>query len=148
MEPGSAELRLRWRTTPEIARDANTVGVTVFGGDRADDDVLAQRAAANRDTLAAGTGGVVVAYFGGAPVALAGIRLAGGVARLWGGAVLEAYRGRGVYRALVAGRLSYAAERGATMALTRGRVTTSSPILRRVGFVSYGRERTYRLPLT
>ena len=69
------------------------------------------------------------------------------MARLWGGAVLEAHRGRGVYRALVAARMTYAAEHGATMALTQGRITTSSPILQRLGFISYGQERSYRLPL-
>jgi GNAT superfamily N-acetyltransferase len=73
-----------------------------------------------------------VAIFGGSPAAAA---------------VLEPYRGRGVYRALVAARLTYAAGHGATMALTQGRPSTSSPILQRLGFVAYGRERTYRLPL-
>ena len=44
-------------------------------------------------------------------------------------------------------RLAYATEHGATMALTQAAVDTSSPILRRLGFVSYGRERSHRLPL-
>lgn len=61
--------------------------------------------------------------------------------------MLEAYRGRGIYRALVAARMTYAAEHGATMALTQGRTITSSPILQRLGFVSYGQQRSYRLPL-
>ncbi|MEU4602297.1 GNAT family N-acetyltransferase [Kribbella sp. NPDC023972] len=145
--PDLPGLEVRWRTTPEVARDANTVGVSAFGGNRASDDELAKRAAADRETVAAGTGGALVAYLDGAPVALAGIELVDGVARLWGGAVLEAYRGRGVYRALVAARMTYAAEHGATMAFTQGRVSTSSPILRRLGFISYGQERCYRLPL-
>ncbi|HZE41697.1 MAG TPA: hypothetical protein VE172_23105 [Stackebrandtia sp.] len=48
-----------------------------------------------------------------------------------------------MYRALLAARLDY----GAAMALTPGRVTSGSPILRRLGFVSYGRERVVRVRL-
>lgn len=145
--PDFPELEVRWRTTLEIARDANRVGTTVFDGSKARDEELARRAAADRETIAAGTGGSVVAYLGGAPVGVAAVVIADGVARLWGGGVLEARRGRGVYRALVAARMTYGAAHGATMALTQGRTATSSPILQRIGFVSYGRERAYRLPL-
>jgi hypothetical protein len=42
--------------------------------------------------------------------------------------------------------LDPAAAHGATMAVTQGRTAASSPILRRLGFRSYGQERTYRLP--
>jgi GNAT superfamily N-acetyltransferase len=145
--PDLPGLELRWRTEPEVARDANTIGISAFGGSSASDDEVARRAAADRDTVAAGTGGAMVAYLDGTPVAIAGVEIADGVARLWGGAVLEAYRGRGVYRALLAARMTYAAERGATMAFTQGRIATSSPILQRLGFTSYGQERSYRLPL-
>ncbi len=145
--PDVPGLEARWITTPEVARDGNAVGVSVFGGSVASDDELARRAAAYRDAVAAGTGGIVVAYLGGTPVAVAGLELVDSVARLSGGGVLEAYRGRGVYRALVAARVTYAAEHGATMALTQGDIATSSPILRRLGFVSSGREHSYRLPL-
>jgi GNAT superfamily N-acetyltransferase len=145
--PDLPGLEVRWLTVPEAARDANTIGVSVFGGSRASDDVIARRAAAYRAMVAAGTGGALVGYLDGTPVAFAGIEIADGVARLWGGAVLEAYRGRGIYRALVATRLTYAVEHGATMALSQGRIATSSPILQRLGFVSYGQERSYRLPL-
>lgn len=145
--PDLPGLELRWTTEPELVRDANTIGISVFGGSSADDEVVARRAAAVRASVAAGTGGSMVAYLDGAPAAVTGVEVVDGVARLSGGGVLEAYRGRGVYRALVAARLAYAAERGATMALTQGDVTTSSPILRRLGFVSFGQERSYRLPL-
>jgi hypothetical protein len=33
------------------------------------------------------------------------------------------------------------------MALVKGRVETSGPILRRAGFVAHGQERSYRVPL-
>jgi GNAT superfamily N-acetyltransferase len=69
------------------------------------------------------------------------------VARLWGGAVVPAARGRGVYRAVLAERLAYAACNGATMALVRGKRDTSGPILRRAGFTAFGQETTYSVPL-
>jgi GNAT superfamily N-acetyltransferase len=70
-----------------------------------------------------------------------------GVARLWGGVVTPPVRGRGVYRTMLDARLSYAVTHGATMALVKGRVDTSGPILRRAGFVAYGREPVYDIPL-
>ncbi|MEV0645214.1 GNAT family N-acetyltransferase [Phytomonospora sp. NPDC050363] len=146
--PDVPGLKTLWRTTPAVARDANTIGIRTFGGEPAPDDAVAQRAAADAETVAAGTGGALVAYLDEVPAAIAGVEIVDGVARLWGGGVLEPYRGRGVYRALVAARLAYATEHNATMALTQGRVSTSSPILRRIGFTSYGQEHSYRLPLT
>ena len=70
-----------------------------------------------------------------------------GVARLSGGVVVPAERGRGLYRALLDARLSYAATHGATMALVKGNVVTSAPILRRAGFTSFGQEPIYAGPL-
>jgi GNAT superfamily N-acetyltransferase len=145
--PELAGLDLRWMTTPEIGRDGNAVAVAVFGGSPASDDILARRSAAVRASVAAGTGGAMVAYLDGVAAGVTTVEIVDRVARLAGGGVLTAYRGRGVYRALLAARLRYAAEHGATMALVRGDVTTSSPILRRLGFVSYGQERFYRLAL-
>ena len=54
-----------------------------------------------------------------------GLALVDGVARLWGGAVLEEARRRGAYRAVLDARLRRGIERGATMALVKGRVQTS-----------------------
>lgn len=139
-------LQVQWRTTLEVARDANTVQTAVFGGSRASDDEVAALAAAARESVAVGAGGIMVGYLDAVPVAVGGLDLVDGVARLWGGGVLESHRGRGAYRALVAARLRYAIEHGATMALTQGRVATSSPILQRMGFTPYGLERHYRLP--
>ena len=89
----------------------------------------------------------MVAYVDGRPVGTGGLTVADGVGRLWSGSVLEAHRGRGVYRALLAERLQYAVRQGATMALVKGRVDTSGPILRRAGFAAHGQERSYRVPL-
>jgi hypothetical protein len=69
------------------------------------------------------------------------------VARLWGGGVVPEARGRGAYRAVLAERLRYACEQGATLALVKGRVETSGPVLRRAGFAAHGQERSYVLTL-
>lgn len=98
-----------------------------------------------------GTGFRVVASLEGRPVSVGGATLAPGlrgtVARLWGAATLEEARGRGAYRAVLAERLRLAAEAGATLALVKGRIATSAPILLRAGFRRYGGERRFRLPL-
>jgi GNAT superfamily N-acetyltransferase len=73
--------------------------------------------------------------------------MADGVACLWGGAVRQEARRQGVYRAILAARLRYGAAHGATMARVKGRVETSAPILRQVGFAAYGQEILYRIPL-
>ena len=91
---------------------------------------------------------MVVAYVDGAPVGSGGLSMADEVARLWGGAVLEAARGQGVYRAILGARLTYGVAHAATMGLVKGRVQTSGPILRQAGFAAYGQEISYRVPLT
>jgi len=55
-------------------------------------------------------------------------------AYLIGGVVLPAFRGRGLYRALVAARLAHARARGLTLATSHAREHTSAPILERMGF--------------
>ncbi len=54
-------------------------------------------------------------------------------AGLWGGSTLAAWRGRGIYRALVAARARLAAERGVPY-LQVDASDDSAPILRRLGF--------------
>ena len=77
-----------------------------------------------------------------------GCTLAGEVAQLWGSITLPASRGRGSYRAVLAERLRLAREHGATLALVKGRVLSSGPILLRAGFADYGEERCYWLPVS
>ena len=48
---------------------------------------------------------------------------------------------------MLAERLRLAREHGATLALVKGRVLTSAPILLRAGFADYGEERCYWLPV-
>jgi hypothetical protein len=86
-----------------------------------------------------------LALLGGRPVGSAGASLSGDLVRLWGGAVLAGARGRGVYRALLAVRCADAVQAGATVALVKGRVQTSAPVLRRAGFEVLGQEQCYEL---
>ena len=76
-----------------------------------------------------------VAYVDGVPVASGRAHFPSGkqFASLWGGGTDPAYRGRGVYRALVAARAELARERGFRF-LTVDALETSRPILERVGF--------------
>jgi GNAT superfamily N-acetyltransferase len=98
-----------------------------------------------RASLAAWSAFQVVVFADDEPAAAGGCGLSGGVARLWGAGARTAFRGRGIYRVLLAARIGLAREHGATLALVKGRVQTSGPILLRAGFTSYGEERLYRL---
>lgn len=64
-------------------------------------------------------------------------------AYLMGAVVLPGYRGRGLYRALVAARLGDAHGRGLTLATSQANATTSAPILARMGFVEVLRMASY-----
>jgi GNAT superfamily N-acetyltransferase len=144
---GSHDVTLRWTTDEETLRHAYQVLKVVFGGEVPPDQRLRVEIEQVRRDVERGRGGGVVAYRDQEPIGTGGITVADNVGRLWSGSVLENHRGRGVYRALLAARLEYAAAHGATMALVKGRVETSGPILRRAGFVAHGRERSYRVPL-
>jgi GNAT superfamily N-acetyltransferase len=147
LSPPTRQVMLRWATDISTLKDGTQVGVTVFGGAMPPEDRLGEEAKRDSGTVAAGDGGMVVAYADGEPVGSGGIAVADGVARLWGGAVLQEARRQGVYRAILAARLRYGTAHGATMALVKGRVETSAPILRQAGFAAYGQEIMYRVPL-
>ena len=79
---------------------------------------------------------IFVAEAGGSTVVCAGwVRFPSGTefATLWGGATLPEWRGRGIYRALVAERARLAAERGCRY-LEVDASDDSRPILERLGF--------------
>jgi Acetyltransferase (GNAT) domain len=109
-------------------------------------DVAAEVAEVRR-ALAAWSDFQVVVYADGEPAATGGCGLHGEVARLWGAGTRAAFRGRGAYRVLLAARIGLACQHGATLALVKGRVETSGPILRRAGFTAYSEERSYCLPV-
>jgi len=96
-----------------------------FVGDR-----LAGNLAADPDRLA-----IFTAESAGRVVAAGwmGLREGGVFASLWGGSTLEAWRGRGAYRALVGARAGLAAERGYRY-LQVDASGDSRPILERLGF--------------
>lgn len=80
---------------------------------------------------------VLVAEAGGRLVSAAWLVLRDGTefAGLWGGSTLEAYRGRGIYRALVARRAALARDAGYAY-LQVDASDMSRPILERLGFVA------------
>ncbi|MFJ6866913.1 GNAT family N-acetyltransferase [Streptomyces termitum] len=91
------------------------------------------------DALAASprTVTAVVALADGVPVGAARLELypGTGFAGLWGGGIVEEWRGRGLYRALVAHRARLAAARGHHL-LHVDALPTSRPILQRLGFTA------------
>ncbi|MFD3486672.1 GNAT family N-acetyltransferase [Streptomyces sp. NPDC058665] len=102
-----------------------------FGTDRTHirERLLAQLAAAPGSVAAA------IAMAGDVPVSAARMELPAGTefAGLWGGGTVPGWRGRGLYRALVAFRTRLAAERGYHY-LQVDASSQSRPILRRLGF--------------
>lgn len=142
-----SDVGIRWVTGRDTRRDAERVAVEVFGGEMPPEARLEEQANGAVERLAAGNG-TVIAYLDDRPVGTGGVHVVDGVARLWNGSTLAEFRGRGVYRALLGTRLRFAVERGAHMALVKGRIETSSPILRRAGFTAYGQERSIVLPVT
>ncbi|GAA3805944.1 GNAT family N-acetyltransferase [Nocardioides panacisoli] len=142
------DVEVRWAADFDTFVDAVHLNSDVFGGSKPDRAGLEPVWPEELTKLRTGGGGAVVAYLDGRPVGTAGLTVAGPDARLWGGGVLPDARGRGVYRALLAARLAYAVERRCELAIVKGRVETSAPILRRAGFSAYGQERSYLLDLS
>ncbi|MEU9998799.1 GNAT family N-acetyltransferase [Streptomyces sp. NPDC050848] len=104
-----------------------------FGGDSSHiGRQLLDALAATPDTVAA-----VLAMAGDEPVSAARLELYPGTdfAGLWGGGTVEAWRGRGLYRALVAFRTRIAVERGHRYVQVDA-AATSRPILGRLGFTA------------
>jgi GNAT superfamily N-acetyltransferase len=87
---------------------------------------------------------MVVAMAGKNPVGAARIEFTPGTdfAGLWGGGTVPAWRGRGIFRALVVHRATLAAERGYRY-LQVDALPTSRPILERLGFQPMARTTPY-----
>ena len=88
----------------------------------------------HRHMLAEGRQCLFLAYCDGVPAAAASYVPFERSAFLMGGVVLSAYRGRGLYRALVQARLRHARARGIMLATSHAREATSAPILEALGF--------------
>ncbi|MCA9672366.1 MAG: GNAT family N-acetyltransferase [Myxococcales bacterium] len=80
----------------------------------------------------------------GEPAAVAGLVIAERSGYLTGAVVLDRFRGRGLYRALLGARLQSLRERGLSLAVTQAREATSAPILEHLGFETVFRSRCYR----
>jgi GNAT superfamily N-acetyltransferase len=133
-------------------RAASRITVHGWGRSEPDEADLARELAEALADLASWANFRVVAMVDGAPAATGGCTLGGTltkpeVAQLWGAVTLPRFRGRGAYRAVLAERLRLAREHGASLALVKGRVETSGPILLRAGFTDYGEERCLWLPV-
>lgn len=143
--PAPADVRIEEITTPE--RLPRYVATLAAGWDETP---------AERDELAACLPRVLadparvhrfyLAWCDGEPAGTGGLtyRPALDAIYLSGGNVLPAYRGRGVYRALIAARLADA--RGARLAVTHARAHTSAPILERLGFATAVAYRVFLSP--
>ena len=127
-------------------RAASRITVRGWGRKEPDEASGARDLAEALRDLATWTNFRVLASVGGAPACTGGATLDGEVAKLWGAVTLPAFRRRGSYRAVLAERLRLARDHGAELALVKGRVETSGPILLRAGFTDYGEERCYWLP--
>lgn len=123
------------------------VNAEVWAQPPPDDKRFAATLAEVENELATGTGCRVVAFAGEVPVSAGGGTVADGAVRLWGAGTRTAWRRRGCYRRVLAERMRFGRERGATLALVKGRVATSAPILLRAGFGSFGHEHCLRLPV-
>jgi hypothetical protein len=133
------DLEVRRVATIEELRATDRIDVAAFGGTLADEESLARSLARLEDEVR------YLALRDGVPVGTGGHVVAGDSLRLWGGAVLPEARRTGVYRAVLDARLRAGIESGATLALVKGRVETSAPVLLRSGFRQYGEVRAYRL---
>jgi GNAT superfamily N-acetyltransferase len=144
--PGLAGVRAEVVADESALRASDLVNAEVWDEhrDRTAAEVAADLAGIQA-SLAAWSSFQVVVYADGEPAAAGGCGLAGEVAQLWGAGARAAFRGRGIYRVLLTARIALAREHGATLALVKGRVQTSAPILLRARFTSYGEERLYRL---
>lgn len=141
------DVELRWSDDLDVFVDAVELTTAVLGGTATDRAALEEVFPGEAAKVRSGGGGAVVAYLDGRPVGSGGLTVVGADGRLWGGVVLPEARGRGIYRAVLAARLRYAAAHGADLAIVKGRVQTSGPILRRAGFTAYGQERSWLLPI-
>jgi hypothetical protein len=133
------DLELRRVATLDDLRAVEEIDVEVFGGSLPDDQALAASLARIGDDHR------LLALRDGQAVGSAGHVVAGETLRLWGGAVVPQARHTGVYRGLLDHRLRVGVAEGCTVALVKGRVETSAPVLLRAGFQQYGEVRAYRL---
>jgi GNAT superfamily N-acetyltransferase len=125
---------------PVAFRNADAVNSEAFESPARDGGALERRRA---NQLSAGNRRVLLATVDGEPAGSAGLTMFPPVAAIInGGAVRPKFRGRGVYRALLAARLQMAREAGVGgLAVWGGAM--SAPILARMGFETVGWRKFY-----
>lgn len=140
-----AGIELRPVTGADDAAALVAVGNTVFGGDRAD---IGRQVLAGLEQSPT-TVEAVIAWAGDTPVSAARAEFHAGTdfAGLWGGGTLPAWRGRGVFRSLVAYRAALASAREFRY-LQVDALPASRPILERLGFVQLAITRPFIHPGT
>jgi GNAT superfamily N-acetyltransferase len=129
----------------ESFRRADAVNAEAFGEPARDasPEQIAAQERRRQHQLAAGNRRMVLATVDGEPAGSAGLNLYPPVgAIINGGAVRERFRGRGVYRAMVAARLAVAREAGVPGVSVWGG-PMSAPILGKLGFRKVGWRRFY-----
>jgi GNAT superfamily N-acetyltransferase len=132
----------------ESFRQVDAVNAEAFGGRFAADDAgyLDQLGRRLRNQQAAGNRMVILATVDGEAAGSAGLSLfPPDGAILNGGAVRPKFRGRGIYRAMVAARIEMARAAGAA-GLSVWAGPMSAPILAPLGFEQVGWRRFYRIP--
>lgn len=136
-----AQVRLRTVTAPAEVRAMSAVCAQVFGDpdSGAEADALLQRLTRSdgMELWVAEAAGQIVGAGRLEPVA------GTGVAGIWGGVVVPAWRGRGVYRALTAARARSALQIGKTL-LHSDSTEYSRPVLERAGLVKVSTTTPYR----
>lgn len=124
---------IRRISDPSMLKSLQTVAATVFDMNvDAQTERLAWELTNHPDYMS-----FYGAYVDNAPVASARINYPKNsqFASLWGGGTLEAYRGRGIYTALLAARVQEAIQRGRRF-LTIDASPMSRPIVEKLGFVA------------
>lgn len=128
----------------ESFRMGNNVNTEAFSGAVRQDDALLERRRLN--SLALGSRHVILATIDGEPAGNASVTMfPPRGATLNGGGVRPKFRGRGVYRAMLAARLEMARAAGVAGVSVWGGAM-SAPILERLGFETVGWRRFYRDP--
>jgi GNAT superfamily N-acetyltransferase len=144
--PGVAGLELHDALADvEIFRRADAVNAEAFQSRTLVDDPkqVAAQERRRENQLAAGNRRVILATIDGEPAGSAGLSLfPPGGAIINGGAVRPKFRGRGVYRAMVAQRLEMARQAGVEGLVVWGG-HMSGPILAGLGFVTVGWRKFY-----
>ncbi len=131
MQPARPSLNIEIRRVRDEAGLTDLIAVSskAFGRDDS------RRADRFRTRLGDPTLGLFVAYADGVPVTAGRLEIPPGrsFAGLWGGGTVPAFRGRGIYRALVAERAREATRLGYRYLHVEAR-EASRPILKRLGF--------------